>query len=64
MVAHGNMVRRMGIKYDRIDISVNNSLPEGARVPVTELSDKLVNMVKIIRVEPTCVLPSVVNSVL
>lgn len=59
--AHGNMVRRMGLKYDRIDISVNDSHTEGAVVPVEELSSKLVDMARLVQREPTCVLPSVIE---
>lgn len=55
------MVRRMGLKYDRIDIPTNGSLPSGARVPVTELSAKLITMARQVHSEPTCILPSVVE---
>lgn len=58
---HGNMARRMGIKYERIDISVQDSKNDGAIVPVKELDITLKNMINVILQKPTCVLPQVVN---
>ena len=58
---HGNMARRMGLKYDRIDITKMNSRSDGAVVPVNELDISLKNMINMILHKPTCVLPQVVN---
>jgi hypothetical protein len=58
---HGNMARKMGLKYDRFDIVAKDSLPEGGHVPVEILSTALKNMVRSVQKEPTCVLPAVIN---
>lgn len=65
---HGNMARKMGILYDRIDIDSKDSHSQGAKVPV----DKLVAMLKRMLhngkhtdngpdFKGTCVLPSVIK---
>lgn len=55
------MARKMGLQYDRIDISQADSKGEGATVPVDPLTQALVKMVNRIVEQPTCVIPSVVN---
>jgi hypothetical protein len=56
-----NMIRKMGLSYDRIDIDGENSLPEGAKVPLKEMVEKLTELIaKVVRA-PACVLPQVVN---
>jgi hypothetical protein len=58
---HGNMARKMGLHYDRIDISAADSRGDGATVPVDELSTTLVKMANRMVEQPTCVIPSAVN---
>jgi len=58
---HGNMARKMGIHYDRVDIRAEDSRSEGAVVPVQELSKTLINMVQGLQAKPTCVMPAVVS---
>eukprot|EP01038_Epipyxis_sp_PR26KG_P012586 gene12586-16877_t len=56
---HGNMARKMGISYDKFDITAQNSKSNGVQVPVDELSTRLVSMVNQIKNNPTCVLKEV-----
>jgi len=58
---HGNMARKMGIKYERIDIPSAQSESQGAHVPVTEVSSKLVEMISKMRITPTCIIPDVIT---
>ena len=58
---HGNMARKMGIRYDRVDIRMEDSLGDGAVVPVHELAQTLINMVKGLQAQPTCVMPAVIS---
>lgn len=55
------MARKMGLHYDRIDISAADSLDHGAKVPVPELTKVLEAMVRKMLNQPTCVVPSAVN---
>ena len=55
------MARKMGIHYDRIDISESNSNPNGATVPPDEIAMKLTEMISTIMSKPTCLLPEVMN---
>ena len=52
---HGNMLRRMGVHYDRIDIAAEDSLSTGAKIPVEEMSQKILAMLGTIHQQPTCV---------
>jgi hypothetical protein len=56
---HGNMARKMGLLYDRMDIDADRSQHDGASVPTEELSNKVVAMIKSIRDAPTCVVADV-----
>jgi hypothetical protein len=56
-----NMIRKMGLSYDRIDIDGADSHPEGAKVPVKEMVDKLSALIAKVVQKPACVLPQVVN---
>ena len=58
---HGNMARKMGLYYDRVDISDQDSTADGAIVPVNELKDKLHRMIDQIHGKSSCVLPQVVE---
>lgn len=55
------MLRRMGVHYDRIDISKADSLSNGANIPAEELAGKLLEMLDLIQRQPTCVLKKVVD---
>jgi hypothetical protein len=59
---HGNMVRKMGIFFDRMDISQQNSQSNGAIVPVDQLVLKLDKMVKQVKQQSSCVHPEVVRN--
>lgn len=59
ILGHGNMARKMGLRYDRVDIDADRSRHEGAFVPTEELSNKVVAMIKSIRDAPTCVVADV-----
>jgi hypothetical protein len=56
-----NMIRKMGLSYGRIDISKEDSLGDGARVPVAELVQKLRDLIVRVVKEPACVLPQVID---
>lgn len=58
---HGNMIRKMGIYYDRIDIVNRDSQSDGAIVPIDELTDKLSHIIKHIQKGPSCFLPQVIE---
>ena len=58
---HGNMVRKMGIYYDRLDIAAADSHGDGARVSVSELVIKIKKMLHQIVEQATCVLPAVIE---
>ena len=55
------MARKMGISYDRIDISAVQSHTNGATVPTAELSSKLEAMISQILQKPTCIIPDVLT---
>jgi hypothetical protein len=59
---HGNMARKMGIHYDRMDLSAQNSLSNGATVPVSQLISKIDSMIKRVREQPSCVHPDVMKN--
>lgn len=56
-----NMIRKMGLRYSRIDISREDSLTNGAKVPVQELGTKLRELIAGVVREPACVLPQVID---
>lgn len=58
---HGNMARKMGIRYDRIDVSSADSTGDGARVPAEDLGNAVQRMIRGLVQEPTCVLPAVID---
>jgi hypothetical protein len=58
---YGNMARRLGLHYSRIDVSPDGSRKDGVFVPVEELIEVIAKMIDGIVKTPTCVLSSVVN---
>lgn len=61
---HGNMARKLGFHYKRIDFnSVHATNTGGSVVPVTELEIVARDMLKLIRTKPSCVLPDVLDDV-
>jgi len=61
IMGHGNMVRKMGLRYDRVDIRPDQSQSDGAFVPTDELSNKVLAMIQSIQDAPTCVVADVRN---
>ena len=65
---YGNLARRMGHHYSRLELSSNNTnsnvntnnLP-GSYVPPTNLIQKVTDMITTITTRPSCILPSVVK---
>lgn len=57
-----NIMRKTGVHYSRVDIDKQNSLAEGARVPVPETIKTLRSLVAKVRSQPSCVLRSVVKN--
>lgn len=58
---HGNMVRKMGIHYDRLDISGQLCRADGASVPVPGLVEKVRALLMAVTTKPSCVLEQVIN---
>jgi hypothetical protein len=56
-----NMIRKMGLQYQRIDVRPEKSLPNGAMVPGQEVAEKLKILLERVVQEPACVLPQVVK---
>lgn len=59
---HGNMVRRMGIQYSRLDLSALNSGHDGCTIPPKELSAALGKLFQDMEKSPSCILPSVLEN--
>jgi len=57
----GNMIRKMGLHYTRMDLSQPDSMPDGARVPVAALVAGLRSMLSTVAAQPSCVLEHVVQ---
>lgn len=57
-----NMIRKMGLHYERIDISPQGSQSSGAVVPTSEMIEKVRLLLNRIRDKPTCVLEHVVSN--
>lgn len=58
---HGNMARKMGLHYDRMDLSQADSQGGGCTVPAVKLADVVERMVGEIKGKPSCVHPSVLD---
>jgi hypothetical protein len=58
---HGNMVRKMGLYYDRLDIEGKDSQGNGAKVPVQTLVHQMRQMMQQITNKPTCVRDAVIQ---
>lgn len=56
-----NMIRKMGLQYQRIDVRPEKSLPNGAMVPGQEVAEKLKILLERVVQEPACVLPQVLK---
>ncbi|KAJ1428537.1 hypothetical protein B484DRAFT_396763, partial [Ochromonadaceae sp. CCMP2298] len=61
ILGYGNMARKMGLHYSRVDVAQQDSHGDGAVVPVAQLERVVVQMIEGIRGKPTCVLPMVVQ---
>ena len=53
------MIRKMGIRYSRIDIDPANSHSDGAVVPPAKVSKQLGELLQQMRDNSSCVLPQV-----
>ena len=58
---HGNMARRMGHHYARLDLVNSSSSATGTPVPPEELRSLVVSIVGKIRHRATCIMPSVLS---
>ena len=56
-----NMVRKMGIHYERIDVLKADSFSDGARVSPKVLASSLDNLMQTVLQKPSCVLPAVLT---
>ena len=56
---YANMMRKMGLRYDRIDINEDNSHQNGVIVPIDEMKLKLISVLERIADRPSCLLRSV-----
>lgn len=59
---YANMIRRMGIHYSRLDLSEQNSRPNGAVVPAQEVVSQLINLLHTMSAKPSCILKSVLDN--
>lgn len=57
-----NMIRKMGLSYQRIDIPAEQSLGTGAQVPVEEMVRKVRLLLDAVHDQPACVLAQVVDN--
>lgn len=57
-----NMIRKMGLHYQRIDIDAAHSLGDGAQVPVAEMVSKLGILLDAVHSQPACVLSQVIDN--
>jgi hypothetical protein len=55
------MIRKMGIRYARIDIEPKRSHGDGAEVPTAEVSQQLRKLLQQVWDDSSCVLPQVVD---
>lgn len=55
------MIRKMGIRYARIDIDERRSHSNGAEAPPAEISQQLQQLLQQVRDDSSCVLPQVVD---
>ena len=55
------MIRKMGIRYARIDIEESKIHSNGAEVPPAEVSKQLQQLLQQVRDDSSCVLPQVVD---
>ena len=53
------MLRKMGLRYDRVDIDGKNSRNDGAVVPTDVLTSKIYELFENLKKNPTCVLEKV-----
>jgi translation initiation factor 1 (eIF-1/SUI1) len=58
---YGNMARRLGLHYQRLDVGGEDSYSHGVRVPVEELLKITNELVEEMKKKPSCVLASVIN---
>eukprot|EP01041_Mallomonas_annulata_P010720 gene10720-22385_t len=58
---HGNMARRMGHHYSRLDLTDSKHTTSGTEVPVDKLKQLAVDIIDKVRTKPTCVLSSVLD---
>jgi capsular polysaccharide biosynthesis protein len=58
---YGNMVRRMGINYQRMDLGSKESQSSGAIVTASLLKSEVEKMIDAILHKPSCILPSVLE---
>lgn len=58
---YGNMARRMGLHYSRMELSGSESSGHGCSVSPVALKDMVVGMMSEIATQPSCILPSVLE---
>jgi hypothetical protein len=59
---HGNMIREMGIHYDRLDLTAGESSSNGVTIHAEPLLNKLLQLIDVTIEKPTCILPEVYNN--
>eukprot|EP01034_Spumella_vulgaris_P026796 gene26796-33432_t len=58
---YGNMARRMGHHYERLELGASGTKSDGGEVDVTALKSLAQDLLKRMDTKPTCVLPSVIS---
>ena len=58
---HGNMARKMGFYYDRLDFKPNQDSDKGSNVPLKELKNMTETVISNLLMKSSCILPDVIN---
>ena len=58
---HGNMARKMGVKYERIDLPGSSTIGSGSVLPSKDIADLVRSMLAVLRQKPSCIHPSALD---
>jgi hypothetical protein len=58
---HGNMARKIGVHYNRIDLDASYTGGDGTRIPTDQLERSVDNMIEKLYNKPSCIHPSAID---
>ena len=58
---YGNMARRMGHHYRRLELLEKDTSPDGSSVPAAQLESIVMELISSILKKPSCLLPAVIK---